>query len=188
MRAIWLGFAATLALLAPTDSGAQGVPNLPAVRARDGDQMLRMSERVLLDTMAVWHDLAATPGQVFSNAKQILDSLKIPPTRLDSAGGLIANEALVTRGARLAGRPNSKSLRCGFGPSGDYADNWRVQVAYAVFLQPTIGGGTRVGIAVTGQAKDMSGASSSRVVCSSTGNLESEIARLLKSRLANPSS
>jgi hypothetical protein len=185
MRAIWFGAAAAaLALSAPTSIGAQAVPNVPTVRARDGDHLLRTSERILLDTIAIWHDLPAAAATVFSSTRQILDSLKIPYTRTDSAGGLISNEALVTRGGRLAGRANSKSLRCGFGPSGDYADNWRVQVAYAIYVHPVIGGGTRLGIALTGQAKDMSGASSPRVICASTGGLESEIARLVRNRLS----
>jgi hypothetical protein len=57
-----------------------------------------------------------------------------------------------------------------------------VTVAYAIYIHTatTIGGGTRLGIALSGSAKDMSGPSSPRVHCASTGALEQEIARLVE--------
>lgn len=172
---------AALALAAPAPAVAQNVPQVPTVRATDGDQLIRgMRDRVLLDSIAVWNEVPASPAQVYTRVRQILDSLKLPYTQADSTGGLIANPSVVVR--RLGGVANSKSLRCGFGPSGDYADTWRVTASYAVYVHQSTraGGGTRLGVAVMGQARDMSGASSSSVYCASTGKLESDITSLVQ--------
>lgn len=181
-RPLWLGVAAgALALLAPVRAAAQALPNTPTVRMSDGDRMLRgFRDQVLLDTLAIWQDVPGSTGQVFARVKQILNALKVPYTQRDSAQGMIWNEGFVTRGGQLAGGPNSTALRCGFGPTGDYADNWRVTVAYAVYIKPSDSGGSRLGIAVMGQAKDNAGASTPGVFCASKGRLESEVVRLLR--------
>jgi hypothetical protein len=173
-------FVATLVgamlVVAPARGGAQNPPNVPSVRTVDGDALLRITGRVLLDTIAVWNDVPGTNAQVFTRVKQMLDSLKIPYSRVDSAGGLITNESFVAR--RLAGRNNSTWLRCGFGPSGEYANVWRVNASYAMYFHPpTAGTGTRLGIALMGWAKDMSGTASTPLYCASTGALENSIAR-----------
>jgi len=157
---------------------AQTPPNVPTVRATDGDAFLRMSGRILLDTIAVWSEVPGTNAQVFTRVKRILDSLKVPYARVDSAGGLISNENFVAR--RLGGRSNSTWLRCGFGPSGDYANVWRVSASYAISLHPPReGSGTRLGVALMGWARDMSGPTSSQLYCASTGALEQTISKQL---------
>lgn len=187
-RALCNGLAAAaLALLALMPAAAQTTRQSPPARVYDGDDMLGGKRvRVLLDTLAVWELLPGTSGQVYARTRMILDVLKIPYTRADSLGGFIFNEGFVPRGGRLAGRANSTSLRCGFGPTGDYADSWRVKVTYAVFIQPSDSGNTRLAIALMGEAKDMSGAGSATQPCTSTGQLESDITQLVRKRLSDP--
>lgn len=180
-RAICFGVAAAvLVLVAPTRAAAQSPPSATTVRMRDGDAMLHaFRSQVLLDTLAIWQDVPGSPARVYTRVKQILEALKVPYTQTDSTHGMIWNEGFVTRGG-LAGSPKSRSLRCGFGPTGDHADSWRVSVAYAVYIKPSHGGGSRLGIAVMGQAKDNAGSSTPGVFCASQGRLESEIVRLVR--------
>ena len=174
-----VAFAAFAILAGARESvSAQSPPNVPTVRATDGDALMRVGGRILLDTIAVWSEVPGTNAEVFTRVKRILDSLKVPYARVDSAGGLITNESFVAR--RIAGRANSTWLRCGFGPSGDYANVWRVTATYAIYFHPPREGtGTRLGIALMGWARDMSGPTSSQLYCASTGAFEQTISRQL---------
>jgi hypothetical protein len=174
--------ALAIALLTlPSRGTGQTPPNVPAVRAQDGDALTRITGRILLDTLATWVEVPGGNAQVFARMKHLLDSLGMPPSRVDSVGGLIMSEGFVARGGRFAGRKNSTWLRCGFGPSGNYADNWRVSVIYGVYVHPgSMTEVTRLGFALTGNAKDMSGSTSSNVQCTSTGELERSVAGALR--------
>jgi hypothetical protein len=182
MRVLRSGLvAAGLALLDPMSAAAQ-TQRQPAnqLGRYDGVDVPGSRARVLLDTLVVWEQVPGSPGEVYAKARLVLDVLKIPYTRADSVGGLIFNEGFAARGGRLAGRPTSTSLRCGFGPTGDYADSWRVTVRYAVFIQPSDSANTRLGIAVLGEAKDIAGTGSAAMPCVSTGKLEYDIAKLVR--------
>lgn len=135
------------------------------------------ANRILLDTLVLWKTIPRTPAQTFSAARRVLDFLKIPITEADSLGGVIFNKGFIAR-SRLAGQRISSSLRCGHGLAGDYADFWRVSIAYAVYVQPS-GDKSRLGIALVGAATDVEGVSKPAVHCATTGVLEGEIARMV---------
>jgi hypothetical protein len=137
---------------------------------------------VMLDTLASWSELLAPPAQAYAAAKQVLDSLKLSPTASDSANGLLLNRGFVARG-RIAGRRMSWAWRCGSGLVGDYADTWRISMAYALFIDPSNGGGSRLGVAFAAGADDVQGASKAPLQCGTTGLLEKEIAKLVALKL-----
>jgi hypothetical protein len=146
--------------------------------ANEPDMNIRMRgfrERVLLDTMAVWHPVPGSPIQAFRNALFVLDSLKIPVAVADSIRGVIHHSGFVAR-SQLARKPISQSFRCGVGLTGDYADTWRVSVAYAVFVKPE-GEHSKIGVAFITGANDVEGVSKPAVQCGTTGTLEQTIAK-----------
>ena len=181
MRAILALAAAALTLGSPTTGVAQIPANAPLVRPQDaGDKFRALPERVQLDTLVIWTETSGNVGEAFTRAKRVLDSLKVPYTLTDSASGMIASEGFTPRGGRLMGRPNSSSMLCGFGPGGQYADIWRVTMSYVLYVKPADLGGIRVGVGMLAQAKDIHGTSNSTLVCSTTGNFERELTRLVR--------
>ncbi|HET9454702.1 MAG TPA: hypothetical protein VFO66_10500 [Gemmatimonadaceae bacterium] len=164
---------ATLAF--PLGAEAQLKSTGPAYEPDMNIRMRGFRERVLLDTMAVWQPLPGSPIQTFRHALQVLDSLKIPVSYADSIRGVIHHYGFVAR-SQLAKKPISQSFRCGMGLSGDYADTWRVSIAYAIFVKPD-GGNSKIGVAFITGANDVEGVSKPAVQCGSTGRLEQTIAK-----------
>ena len=160
--------AAALALVAPHALGAQPRRINVMIRA--------FRDPIMLDTLAIWTDIPGSPGEVFSAARRVLDSLKLPVTVADSAHGLLLNPQFVTR-TRVAGQRMSWALRCGTGMFGDYADEWRITMAYAVFIDPVAAGTSRLGITVVAGATSVQGTSKDPVMCGTTGALEADIAK-----------
>lgn len=161
---------ALLALAIPVASDAQVRSNGPAQDAEVNVRMRGFRERILLDTVAVWNRVPGPGPQTFRNALRVLDSLGVPIAYADSIRGVIHHGGFVARG-RLAGKSVSNSLRCGMGLAGDYADSWRVSIAYAVFVRPD-GEHSSLGVALIAAANDVEGVSKPAVQCASTGLLE----------------
>jgi hypothetical protein len=162
---------------------AAGSASLPAQLRSGGpatepDVNVRMRgfrDRVLLDTVAVWQTVPGPAVAAFRNALRVLDSLKIPVEFADSVRGVIHHSGFVAR-SRLAGRNVSASFRCGMGLSGDYADTWRVSIAYAIYVKPD-DAHAKLGVAFIAAANDVEGVSKPAVQCGTTGGLEQSITR-----------
>lgn len=183
-RAVLLLAASALAIMPPARAAAQDPTNVPLVRPQDaGDKFRSLPERVQLDTLVVWMDIHGNTGSGFARARQVLDSLKVPYTIADSANGMIAHTGFSPRGGQLGGRPNSSSMLCGFGPGGQYADIWRVTVAYVLYVKPADLGGIRVGVGMLSQARDIHGTSNSTLLCSTTGSFERQVSLLVRQGL-----
>src|SRR5688500_4103670 len=101
---------------------------------------------IKLDTLVIWKEVLATPGAVFSSARQILDSLKIKIHVADSTRGVL-HANFHSPGSRIAGRQRSWAVRCGMGFAGDYADTWRLSLAYFVYIEPGTDVASRIGTA-----------------------------------------
>jgi hypothetical protein len=140
---------------------------------------------VMLDTLVAWSDVLATPGETWSAVKRSLDSLSIPVTTVDSAHGVLFSPGFVAR-RKLANHAMSWSLRCGQGMTGDNADSWKLTIAYAVFVDPSEDGRSKVGIAMIGGAENVEGAYKQPAPCNSTGLLEQEIVKRTQLRTLNP--
>lgn len=168
---------AFLALAPPATSMAQLRSASPFQESDLNVSLRGFSQRVLLDTLAVWKVIPGSPASTFRSVRRILDSLKVPITDADSTQGVIYNRGFVAR-SKLAGKQVSSSLRCGVGLAGDYADYWRVSIAYAVFVKAS-GDGSRLGIALAAGANNVEGLSKPAVQCATTGTLEHRIATLV---------
>jgi hypothetical protein len=137
---------------------------------------------IKLDTLVIWKEVLATPGAVFSSARQILDSLKIKIHIADSARGVL-HANFHSPGSRIAGRQRSWTVRCGVGFAGDYADTWRLSLAYVVYIEPGKDGGTRIGTAFFGGGDPVEGVSKASMPCPSTGNMEELLFKAVQLRV-----
>lgn len=163
------------ALLLPCALGAQDVSREPL--------LVRMSgylHHVRLDTMIVWHTVNAPADVAFRGALAALADMQIPVGKADSARGRIHHAGFGAR-VRLMGEPMSRMFRCGSGLAGDYADSWRINIAYAVYVRPE-GDGSSIGISVVAGARDMDGASKPPTPCASTGAFGRRLANAIELR------
>ena len=137
-------------------------------------------DRVRLDTTVIWRPVSGPAATTMRNLVALLDSLKVPREVTDTVKGRVLHEGFVVR-SRLAGLPISRSFRCGNGPTGEYADVWRVNVAYVVYVVPD-GTNSSVGLGSVAGASDIEGASKPAVQCATTGGLLTQLTRILEQK------
>ena len=164
-----------VALVLPVIAHAQPRSTGPVEETDVHVRIRGFRDRILLDTVGRWQMVPGTGVQAFRATLQVLDSLKIPVAYADSIRGVIHHNGFVAR-SRLAGKSVSSSIRCGMGLAGDYADTWRVTLAYAVFFKPE-GDQTNMRVALVAGANDVEGVSKPAIQCGSTGGLEQTITK-----------
>ena len=168
--------AACLGALSPAVAHPQLTPPMDPIEV--GSRW--MGKTVLLDTLATWNPVPGTRAQTYSAVLRVLQHhLKLPVETADSTRGVVFNKRVVVRG-KLAEKPVSRWLRCGTGMVGDFADTWRVTLAYAVYVDSTPSGASRLGVALFATASDVAGVSKPPAMCTTTGALEAEITRLVR--------
>ena len=163
--------------LSATQGAAQQVPGRVIVK------LLGYTHLVTLDSLVSWNDVAANAPVTFATAKQTIDAMKLPITGIDSTHWLLANTGFKAR-RKVAGYAMSWAFQCGATMTGDYADTARLSIAYALFVEPTIEGHSRLGIAVIAGAETVDGTARAPWDCSSTGRLEQEIVERVRSDVA----
>jgi hypothetical protein len=150
--------------LAASAAGAQNVRvSLPAWR-----------EEILMDTLRQDHMLHASPEKVYAATLVAFNDLGIPAGNTDGKNGIIASERF-ERSLTLAGAPMARSFECGEGPTGQYANSFRLQIVIVAFVGAASDGGTKLGLAVIASGRDITGAYRVSKECASTGSLESKI-------------
>lgn len=112
----------------------------------------------------------------------VYDSLKIPPTTLDSKAHHFGNEGMKIR-QRLGSVQLSKYIDCGQAQIGPSADSYDVFLTVMTTLQPVNAGETEVATMVEAAARPISfGQEYSR--CTSKGTIENAIAAMLAAKVA----
>jgi hypothetical protein len=134
-------------------------------------------EPIKLDTLMRWHDVLATPSATYAALREAVDTLKIPLLTADSLRRLLHNPGFDAR-SRLAGKFMHSWWHCGQGFAGEYADTYRMTIAYAIVVDPTPDGNSRVGIAFVSGAQSLDGASAEPLACGTTGALEQQLLKL----------
>ena len=172
-RIILLSMIALTAVIA-RDVSAQS----PQVREWNVTVRLRAyPEPIRLDTLVHWYDALATPSATYAALRAAVDTLKVPLLIADSVHRLLHHPGFDAR-SRLAGKPMHWSWHCGQGFSGDYADTYRMTIAYAIMVEPTPDGNSRVGLAFVSGAQSLEGVSTEPIPCGTTGALEQHILKL----------
>ena len=172
--------------MAATLVAVPGFAMRAGAQARPVDVELRGHERtVRLDTLASWSSVPARPAATYAAARAVLEALEMPLSRRDSAGGLLFMEPFNTS-RRVIRKPMSWALYCGDGMQGPNADSFRIHMTYALFVEPTVDGQSRLGVAIAAGANNTDGAFRSAIACGSTGAFENELAMLIRARVQLP--
>ncbi|MGH7636760.1 MAG: hypothetical protein ACREOK_03830 [Gemmatimonadaceae bacterium] len=149
---------------------------------RDIDVRLRGHQHpVQLDSIAIWNVIPAPQARTFTAVRHVLAELGVPFTSADSVSGVFYKSPFTTS-RQILGKRMSWAMSCGHGLTGPNADSYRIHMAYAIFLEPTDGQQTRVGVALASGANTTEGTSTRPVPCASTGALEQEIAMRVRAR------
>lgn len=140
-------------------------------------------EPVLMDTLRQNHDLDLAPGKVYEAAMKAFAALDIPVGNTAGNLGVIGSERF-SRFHTLGGELLSKAFDCGEGPTGKFADSYRLEIAVVAYVEPRAGGGTRLGVASIASGRDPTGPYRYPKECASTGRLELRILDRIKSLAA----
>ena len=138
---------------------------------------------VVLDTVeAPRHEEPAMRAAVLWAARKAFEELEIPVTLTDSTRGLIisADLSLVRRLGKLR---MSQIVDCGTNLNGPIADQYRVRMAIAMFVDSIAPSSSEYRIAVAAGSQSLEGATRPPLACSSTGVLEERIAKLLSKKI-----
>lgn len=130
-------------------------------------------EPVLMDTLRQDHHLSASPTQVYDAALKAFAKLQIPTGRTDGTRGIIGSERF-ERVHALVGLPMSRSFNCGEGPTGPYADSFRLEIAVVTWVSDDKPG-TKLGLAAIASGRDITGVSRAPKECASTGLIETKL-------------
>jgi hypothetical protein len=136
-------------------------------------------EPILMDTLRQNHDLDIPPAKVYEATLKAFAALDVPVGNTAGNLGIIASERF-TRFHVFAGEVLSRSFDCGEGPTGKFADSYRVEIAVVAYIEPRAGGGTRLGLASIASGRDPTGPYRYPKECASTGRLELRLLNRVK--------
>jgi hypothetical protein len=156
----------------------------PVLGAQVRIKLAAWQESVLMDTLRQEHDVAGAPEKVYQAALKAFADLDIPTGRTDGTKGIIGSERF-ERARTLAGGMMSRSFTCGEGAAGPYADQFRLEIAIAVWVSPGDAGGSKLAVATVASGRDVSGVFRGPQGCTSTGNIETKILDRVKKNLAS---
>lgn len=123
--------------------------------------------------------VAGSADSVFSAMGTILKEFGIKVSQSDK----VSREMVVRRQRafrHLAKRPISTFMSCGQGLTGPNADQWHVFLTLGVKVSPAGPDKSSLAMTLTGDAIDIPGGRSDKIVCASDGRLEIDIVRRLR--------
>lgn len=129
---------------------------------------------VRIDTVGTWVLVPGSTNQVYHATSEAYKALKIKIDMVDSLTGQIGSAGFTQTGA-FAGNRMSAWIRCGEGMTGPNADTWRVSMAILSGVERVTKDTARVRTVVVASARNMTGGSSSPMMCTSSGRLEEKI-------------
>lgn len=128
------------------------------------------------DTPVVPNEVGFPPDQVFRHLAEVYGDMGIALTAQDPSTRTVGNERFIFM-RRLAGKPGSEWLRCGFSSTGlAVADTYRIQMYIRTTVEPGPQNTSRVITQLQAHGRTTEGTSNTPVRCLTTGNLEREIA------------
>ncbi len=121
---------------------------------------------------AVKTQIAAPPATVWLAAKQVYASFEIPMNVDNPAAHQLGN-ADFYKARQMAGKPMTQWVDCGSGMDGPKAASYRIYMSLLTTVVTDGKGGTTLQTTFVPVGQDMSGTSSDRISCATTGKLES---------------
>lgn len=115
--------------------------------------------------------ISASVPTVWRAAQTVLADFEIPVTLANPATYQIGNPSFY-KTRRLAGQPMETLVNCGTGMAGPKAASYRIYISFLVDVRPDTVAGTRVQATFIPVGQDLSGDSSDRITCGTTGKFE----------------
>lgn len=116
-------------------------------------------------------NLAAPVTAVWAAAKQAYASVGIPVTYENQPGHQMGNQNFY-QSRQMGGEPMTSFVDCGTGMTGAKAASYRIYMSLLTEITADDKGGTLVQMTFSALGQDMTGVSSDRIPCGSTGHLE----------------
>ncbi|MCC7132745.1 MAG: hypothetical protein IT352_08870 [Gemmatimonadales bacterium] len=123
--------------------------------------------------------VAGTPDSVFKAVQALLVEYGLKLKDDPVARQLGVNRQRVTR--RIGKQPVSDFLSCGEGLTGPNADTWHVSYTMGVEILPGAANKSRLVMSFTAEAIDVPNGRNDRVPCATTGRLELQLVKRLRS-------
>jgi hypothetical protein len=132
--------------------------------------------------LAATAQLAVAPATVWFAVKKVYTDLDIPVDVENPSARQIGN-ANFAKMRQLAGRPMTEFVDCGSGMTGPKAATYKIYMSLLTMVIPDGKGGTSVQTTFVPTGQDMTGNSSDRLPCATTGRLEQNFLDRVKANL-----
>ncbi len=136
---------------------------------------------IRLDTIGRTLGVSASPDRTWEALRTAHDELNIVPTARDRSRGELGDVALVMR-REFAGERISRSLDCGRGLTGEYADQYRLTAALLTWVSavPAHPDSSTVHTALVAGGRVTDGTRAWPIQCNSLGRFEQRLARRIR--------
>jgi hypothetical protein len=177
MRRVFLLSLCALAACASGQSYEQTTPKQAAIfSAPETGTILGERPRAVATTLAV------APAAVWLAVKKVYSEIDVPVTVENPSARQIGNQNFY-KTRTFAGKGMTEFVDCGNGMTGPKAASYRIYISLLTDVIPDGKGGTRVQTTFVPMGQDMSGNSTDRIACGSTGNFEALFLERVKAAL-----
>jgi hypothetical protein len=121
--------------------------------------------------VAVKITIAAAPAAVWLAAKKTYADFEIPLVVENPSTHQMGNQNFY-KSRQMAGRPMVEFIDCGSGMTGPKAASYRIYISLLTEMMTDGKGGTQIQTTFVAMGQDMSGNSTDRIPCGSTGRFE----------------
>ncbi len=129
--------------------------------------------------------IAAPPATVWLAVRKVYADLEIPLTVDNPAAHQIGNP-MFYRSRQFDGQPMAQLVDCGTGMTGPKAASYRIYMSLLTSVVTDGNGGTKVQTTFVPMGQDMSGSSSDRFPCGTSGRLEALFLEQVKATIGKP--
>jgi hypothetical protein len=128
-------------------------------------------------------DIAASPTDVWEAAKKVYASLEIPVTVDNPLAHQLGN-ANFYKTHQLGGQSMTRYVDCGSGMDGAKSASYRIYMSLLTTVDADGKGGTTVQTTFVPMGQDVSGGSTDRIPCGTTGRFEQRVLDQIKATVA----
>jgi hypothetical protein len=151
-----------------------------ADRVQSGAGTLTIGGSATTVGMAV--DIAAPPDDAFRALQSVYEDLKIPVADLSPKDRIVGNQQFKTR-RRIAGVPMQTYLECGGNPGQPNAETYDVIITVLSNVSASKDGASSLTTRIQAIASDPGHGQVNQMRCSTTGELEARIAKLVREKV-----
>lgn len=133
-------------------------------------------------TVGVSSDVGAPPNDVVAALRAVYEGLQLPVTELSGGELGVGNGSFRVR-RRLGGVPMQQYVDCGGSPGQPNAETFDIVLSVVSYVTPRANAPTTLTTRTSALGSDPKYGAGNQLRCSSTGELEQRIGRLVRERL-----